>query len=231
MKGAQTTLYFSWWHDSDLIALYHQIGRKAFIKVMKEALRVLVRVDYEPTFTKSLNISPTMSMQNDENIEEKDEDIEDNNKSLSLIVSFSSAKDVDILNLLYSIKPRKMSIFIKKAMRFLIGPYYILGCMLEGDTKLNNAYLDRKLFFVNSNITNVVTKSEKPKKVKEKKSKKEDKEIVEESTDFASSMKIDSQPSNLIYNEQVEILDVSNKVEGESNLIDDDDILSILENM
>ena len=88
MKGAQTTLYFSWWHDSDLITLYNQIGRKAFIKVMKEALRVLVRVDYEPTFTKSLNISPTMSMQNDEDIEEKDENIEDNSKSLSLIVSF-----------------------------------------------------------------------------------------------------------------------------------------------
>lgn len=218
MKGTQTTLYFSRWHDSDLVSLYHQIGRKSFIKVMKEALRVLVRVDYEPTFTKSLDISPIILTQ------ETGEEYQ----SFSLIVSFASEKDVDILNLLSNIKPRKMSVFIKKAMRFLVGPYYVLGCMLEGDSKLNDAYLDRKLFFVNGNITTpVVTKPEKPRKVKKEKIKEEKEEFI-----LVSSNKLDSKPSNLDC-EQVEEPDMlpTINIGGEPNLIDDDDILSILENM
>ena len=218
MKGTQTTLYFSRWHDSDLVSLYHQIGRKSFIKVMKEALRVLVRVDYEPTFTKSLDISPIILTQ------ETGEEYQ----SFSLIVSFASEKDVDILNLLSNIKPRKMSVFIKKAMRFLVGPYYVLGCMLEGDSKLNDAYLDRKLFFVNGNITTpVVTKPEKPRKVKKEKIKEEKEEFI-----LVSSNKLDSKPSNLGC-EQVEEPDMlpTINIGGEPNLIDDDDILSILENM
>lgn len=230
MKGTQTTLYFSKWHDSDLVSLYHQIGRKSFIKVMKESLRVLVRVDYEPTFTKSLDISPMILMQDNE----KESEIEQNEekcKSFSLIVSFASSKDVDILNLLYNVKPRKMSIFIKKAMRFLIGPYYVLGCMLEGDLKLNNAYLDRKLFFVNSSIPMVATKSEKPRKVKKENTKKE-KDVVE--TMITNPSKVDSQPSNLDFGSDYGQFDepkALQQMEGESSFIDDDDILSILENM
>lgn len=222
MKGTQTTLYFSKRHDSDLISLYYQIGRKSFVKIMKEALRVLVRVDYEPKFTKTLNITPYLL-----------ESDSDENQPFSIVVSFASEKDVDILNLLSNIKPRKMSAFIKNAMRLLIGPYYVLGCMLEGDTKLNNAYLDRKLFFINGSIsTPVVIKSEKPRKVKQNKNK------VEESKEEISSIKTDSKPSNLELcdnsndkNEWVEPLDLPQIEEGESSLIDDDDILSILENM
>lgn len=224
MKGAQTTLYFSKRYDSDLISLYYQVGRKVFVKVMKESLRVLVRADYEPKVAKSLEITPKL-------IEKGSEE----DKSFSLVVSFASEKDTDILCLISKVKARRLSAFIKNAMRLLMGPYYILGCMLEGEERLNNAYLDRKLFFVSGGmVATVVAKQDKPRKVKKDKVKKESVQTpVFEETTNALNKTADSQPSIFGYDTQEEplaILSESEK-EGEPGLIDDDDILSILENM
>ena len=215
MNGSQTTLYFSKRHDADLISLYYQIGRKAFVKVMKESLRVLVRADYEPIFTKSLEICPTL-------LEGSDDETED--KPFFIVVSFSSEKDVDILHLLMNTKHRKTGAFVKNAMRLLLGPYYVLGCMLRGDENLNDAYKDRRLFFVSGGVVAAPVAVAKPAKTKKK---------VQKVTSVSDTKLSEPKALNDVDNTP-DLMPVSKVPEtsGEVDIFDDDDdVLSILEGM
>ena len=219
MNNVQKTLYFSKRHDSDLISLYHQIGRKAFVKVMKESLRVLVRAGYEPTFTKNLEFTPMLYEEAVDN---------DDDKSFYIVVSFSSEKDTDIADLIGKVKSRKLGAFIKNAMRLLIGPYYILGCLLEGDANLNNAYKDRKLFFVNGGMTSPSKKERKSYTRKTTQTIIQKKEIVKAEEEPQTKEYQSVQESTFVEPE----IPVYQPVEiGGGEVFSDDDILSLLENM
>ena len=209
MKGSQTTLYFSKKYDADLISLYNQIGRKAFVKIMKESLRVLVRVNYDPVFTKTYPIYPIL-MENEET------------KPISLVVSFSAESDRDILGLLLQTKPKKMGTFIKNAMRLLIGPYFILGCMLQGEEQLNQAYSDKRLFFINGTLPNIPTKKEPVERKRKTRVPKAN--IVSSSSTFSSP------EEGLEMEEMLPTMEVIDSP-GIIDASDEDDILSILENL
>jgi hypothetical protein len=209
MKGSQTTLYFSKKHDADLISLYNQIGRKVFVKIMKESLRVLVRVNYDPVLTKTYPIYP-MLMESEET------------KPLSLVVSFSAESDRDILGLLLQTKPKKMGTFIKNAMRLLIGPYFILGCMLQGEEQLNQAYSDKRLFFINGTLPNIPIKKEPIERKR--------KTRVPKTNTVSSSSTFSSPEEGLALEEMLPTIEAMDSP-GIINTSDEDDILSILENL
>ena len=209
MKGSQTTLYFSKKHDADLISLYNQIGRKVFVKIMKESLRVLVRVNYDPVLTKTYPIYP-MLMESEET------------KPLSLVVSFSAESDRDILSLLLQTKPKKMGTFIKNAMRLLIGPYFILGCMLQGEEQLNQAYSDKRLFFINGTLPNIPIKKEQVERKR--------KTRVPKTNTVSSPSTFSSPEEGLELEEMLPTIEAMDSP-GIINTSDEDDILSILENL
>lgn len=217
MNGVQKTLYFSKRHDADLISLYHQIGRKAFVKVMKESLRVLVRAGYEPTFIKNLEIAPILL-----------QDSGNEDEAFYIVVSFSSEKDTDIADLISNVKPKKLGAFIKNAMRLLIGPYYVLGCLLDGDVPMNNAFKDRKLFFVNGVVHSYapVSKEKKAKKSSVKKATTNPKvvEVKEAKTTEYQTV----QESTY---EEPEIPVYQPSQTGGNEVFSDDDILALLDNM
>lgn len=150
MKGTYTTLYFSKKYDADLLELYKQIGRKDFIKIMKECLRMLVRPGWDPPILKELHLYPgssTLTRAKDEREYSGDGATKD--ESIPLVVSFSSVKDRDVLELLRRVVKGKLGLFVKNAMRMAIGPYFMLGCMLNGgDDRMNLAYKDKGMFFV-----------------------------------------------------------------------------------
>jgi hypothetical protein len=188
---------------------------------MKESLRVLVRVDYEPTFTKSLEIAPILM---------EDGDDTDDEKRFFIVVSFSSEKDVDILHLLMQTKPRKTGAFVKNAMRLLLGPYYVLGCYLSGDERLNEAYQDRKLFFVSGGmpiVTANVSSAKKPAKQSKTKPTKAKKSLPS----VEKTIEQESFVEETVIPPAEDVLDVTVNTSGEVDVFDDDDILSILENM
>lgn len=233
MNGTQTTLYFSRRHDADLISLYNQIGRKAFVKIMKDALRTLVRVDYEPIFTKSTEILPVLLDGSDKYSDNTKSADEEEKKPFFVVVSFSAEKDKDIANLLLQVKPRKMGTFVKNAMRLLLGPYYTLGCLLDGDARLNDAFKDRKLFFVNGCIGEGSTKSSKPSK-SSKPAKKKQQKIDEKIEEMESVSKENAPICEEVASEEtfVPIIPEMNPTtDGEAESFSDDDILSLLENM
>lgn len=186
---------------------------------MKESLRVLVRADYDPTFTKSLNLSPYLLESGDEG---------DDDKSFCVVVSFSAEKDRDIAELVSKVKSRKLGAFIKNAMRLLIGPYYVLGCFLNGDEKLNNAYQDRKLFFVNGGFSTVIVEKKEKKKVYTPRTKKTETKKEEVSLETHTLV---AQESTYFEPEMVKEPVKIPVASGEEEVFSDDDILSLLENM
>lgn len=233
MNGTQTTLYFSRRHDADLISLYNQIGRKAFVKIMKDALRTLVRVDYEPIFTKGTEIMPVLLDGSDKYSDNTKSVDEEDKKPFFIVVSFSAEKDKDIANLLLQVKPRKMGAFVKNAMRLLLGPYYTLGCLLDGDAKLNDAFKDRKLFFVNGFVGEASPKSSKPSK-SGKPAKKKQQNSATTIEEMERVPQEDASTSEEIASEEtfVPIIPEMNPTtDGEAESFSDDDILSLLENM
>lgn len=162
MKAVVKTLYFSPKTDTDLIAVYYQIGAKNFAKAIKESLRMTIRPGYISEFISKLSLDPTFDMPI--------------KNALSMNISFCAEGDEDIRILLSKTKPKKMTYFMKMALRYAIGPYFILGFCLQGDNTLTKAYQRKELFFIEGLRERISTKyiekkvSEEPKNIPHKNS-------------------------------------------------------------
>lgn len=153
----QRGLYLSPKTDWDLINLYYQIGAKGFAKALKESLRKLIRPGYESKYLDSLKPNPV--------------DVAEYDKPIKVSLSFNSVKDADIRGLLGSCRQGHMTALMKQALRYGIGPYFTMGCYLNGDEKICKAFVDKEMFFIVSKTplyapVPVAPKQEKPIKAK-----------------------------------------------------------------
>lgn len=209
MKAVVKTLYFSPKTDTDLIAVYYQIGAKSFAKAIKESLRMTIRPGYISEFLETISLDPLF----DKPIKE----------AISINISFCAEGDEDIRHLLSKTKPRKMSSFIKMALRYAIGPYMILGYYLQGDTALTNTYRKRELFFIEGLKERVSTKVVQ--KVVETTTKEKKESFINETTGFVP--KFEEKNTEPIQKEEtVDQISLSTE-----NNFDDEDILNMLLNM
>lgn len=220
----QRGLYLSPTDDRDLLLLLEHIGGKNFAKAIKESMRCCIRPGYTSDFLKSLHPSPLW----DDEAERKD--------AVRLSIAFSSQKDEDLRHLLESIKPNKMSGFMKQALRYALGPYYCLGLMLNSENDLVNSnenYISKELFFIETRVEvkykDVVKEVATPtvKKVEVK----PDKEIKEENKPVFKPQPTVSTPTfNPVPSPQIDV-SVNVPINTSDDDFSDDDILSMLDNM
>lgn len=212
MKAVVKTLYFSPKTDADLIAVYYQIGAKAFAKAIKESLRMTIRPGYTSEFIEKLSLSPLF-----------DKTIKD---SISINISFCAEGDEDIRTLLSKTKTKKMSSFIKMTLRYAIGPYMILGYYLQGDNTLTNIYQKKELFFIEGLKERISTKIVQ-----------NNVETIEKSKETVSIKPKETTGFVPIFEEKITEpkIETSNQIELETSSdnddFDDDDILQMLLDM
>lgn len=133
-KSVIKTLYFSPKTDADLIEMYHQLGPKLFAKAIKESLRMVVRPGYRSQFFEDIALDPT-----------SEKDFYD---AVTINISFNAENDGDLRSLLNNVKSRRMTHFMKMALRYATGPYYILGFHLIGNDAITKEYQKKELFFI-----------------------------------------------------------------------------------
>ena len=112
--------------DPDLISLYKALGKKDFIKLIKDSLRSLVRVGYRNEVT-----LPNGQISTDFGKEER----------IIVGLTFSDVKDADVTLLLEKCQPRMCGLFIKQVLRFHVGGLLTLPAFLNEEcrSKLNVA--------------------------------------------------------------------------------------------
>ncbi len=109
-------------NDPDLMALYERLGKKEFIKMIKDSLRCLVRAGYR----NEVNI-PISFKDGDGNVLPK----ADKTKRIQVGLTFSDKKDADVTYLLDQVEKGMGGLFIKQAIRFHVGSLLILPAFLS----------------------------------------------------------------------------------------------------
>lgn len=102
--------------DPDLVAIYNSIGKQAFIKLTKDALRSCIRPNYK--------ICDQITIKNE---------IQNDKKIINVELSITSTNDTDICELLQNVKDRQANAFIRTCIRFYIGRVTILQTYLNND--------------------------------------------------------------------------------------------------
>ena len=208
------SLYLSKAYDGDLRALYGQVGRTAFVKMVKESLRMMLSPSYKPEVIGVTKVSPLQK-----------DDFEE--KSLFLSLTFGEKKDADILRLLDSCERGKMGFLIKGALRFAIGPYYCLSYYLAGNESINERLVQKEMFFIGT-----IPQVQKIQVVKEIQVEQPVAEVpkTEEPKKPAKFVEEPELPPVSIFKEPPALEPVE-APENTSGELSDDEILALLENM
>lgn len=106
--------------DPDLIALYDILGSKAFIRLVKDALRSLVRPGYHSE----------IPLPDGNVLKELPTDLSEKIHGIPVGLTFSENRDADVVSLLSKSRPRMCGNFIKQAVRFHIGARLSLSSFL-----------------------------------------------------------------------------------------------------
>lgn len=142
--------------DPDLISLYRALGKKEFIKLIKDSLRSLVRVGYQNEVSLPDGVIP---------IEYDKED------RIVIGLTFSDVKDADVTYLLDGCQPRMCGHFIKQVLRFHVGGLHTLPAFLnENISGKLLATAAKQVLFLGSVTTSPVSRVQKP--VREKKERR-----------------------------------------------------------
>ena len=104
--------------DDDLLDLYETVGKKDFIKITKDALKVLTRPGYIP----KVPLPPQTVKHNPEL-----------DKPVRILSTISSKNDEDIRQLIDHIKKNQHSAFVKMALRVYLGPIKYFNSKLDID--------------------------------------------------------------------------------------------------
>lgn len=104
--------------DPDLLALYETLGRKEFVKLVKDSLRRLVRAGY-----KSKVMLP----------ETVPSHLGDKAERIQIGLTFSDAKDADVTYLLDQCQKGMCGQLIKQAIRFHVGAMLTLPAFLSSE--------------------------------------------------------------------------------------------------
>lgn len=136
MPDTQRLLYLSHRTDADLICLLRQLGGHKFAKAVKESLRMMIRAGYTSKFV-------------DKVVREADPKFKFELKpeAVKVSISFNSKDDDDIRALLNHSSGRHSQV-MKNALRYALGPYFTVGYYLKGNEKLCKEYRNRQMFFI-----------------------------------------------------------------------------------
>lgn len=96
----------SYRNEPELMALYHKLGSKDFMLMVKDALRHTIR----PHYVGKVEIPDNLLLE-----------APTENIKIRLNLSISSAKDADVNTLLRGIKPQFMTKFIKQCLKLYLG--------------------------------------------------------------------------------------------------------------
>lgn len=127
-------------------------------------------------------------------------------EAVKVSISFNNRDDDDIRALLTSANG-KHSLVMKNALRYAIGTYFTVGYYLKGNEKLNKEYKDKKMFFIEG-----LPSKEKVRYV----------EVKETPAPV---------PKAIVEEEKPAFVGIPLSTEDDSDTFEDDDILSMLENM
>lgn len=219
-------IYLSYQRDPDLVALYKQVGKKQFMQLLKESLRVLIRSGYVPKYKLPIDfmLQPLT-------------DVTEQSEYIRICVSLTSYKDEDIAQMMTHVSERKSGLFIKSALRFYIGPVLCLQGFLDIEFQkyLINTCRFTQVFSFGSMIEENDTK-------KQKKQRKPRKPRVQKSNTTSNKKnKVENSPIPKITEQekpnQFGFPTMSTPVKAESlnkpdeNANEEDEMLSLLEGL
>lgn len=143
-----TGVYLSYRYDRDLVAFHDNVPIKTFKEAIKESLRLAIRPGYHTDFFKTLELDPGWSLGNKKG----------DQKYIFVPISISREDDEDVRELLAAAKYKRTSNLIKMALRFGLGPRYVVGFDLTGDDSINSVVGKDNLFYIQKSPTKVIVK-------------------------------------------------------------------------
>lgn len=216
-------IYLSYQRDPDLVALYKQVGKKQFMNLLKESLRVIIRRDYTPKY--KLPIDFVIYPLND---------ISEHTEYIRICVSLTSDKDSDIVQIMAHVSKNRSGLFIKNALRFYIGPVLCLQGFLDIDfqnTLINTCRLTQVFSF--GNVENEEKKKKPRKQNRPRKTKKSlecNKKNVTENNPIPKITESEN-TNNFSFPTMSAPVKADNLNNSDSNKNEEDEMLSLLEGL